>query len=476
MKKASFLSALLVLCVAAASVRAEEKVRVKKLPRATLRELAALQVPPPHPRETRHEEPRVFGKHTRDGRGVSTEADTPRVTITPTIAPPPIAIGFPADSTGILGPADASGAVSKTHVVGATNFAITVFSRTGTRLVSASLGQFWNGAGGGITDEVYDPRVAYDATANRWIAASIDDAEAVLIAVSVTGDPTGAWHRYSIYTPGCDYTRLALTRDTILVGTLVQDSTYSEILSLRKAELYAGAEDLSTGSALLDGDAVPVHAPESDVEYIVRSGDSTLDVFRLDSQFFASFDSGFFWEYPFDDYSPAGVTRAMSIGFGDVQAAVFRDGWLYAVHRIGDSTATQDGNALLWWKVDPTRALPHELGIIDSPNGTVYAYPSLAVNRKGGMVISFCTFSATTFPSASFVYRDPAGRVSTPRVVATGDSRVAGTDRWGDYTTVVEDPNGHDFWIGQMRATRNTWETWWAHVKVPLPKARGVRH
>ncbi|HYC60871.1 MAG TPA: hypothetical protein VEK79_15010 [Thermoanaerobaculia bacterium] len=466
------------LCVVAGSLGGEEKARVRKLPRATLRELAALEVPPPQARERRHEEPRVFGEHTRDGRrGVSTEADPPRLTTAATIAPPPIATGFPADSTGILSPADASGAVSKTHVVAASNIGITVLSRTGTRLVSATLGQFWHGAGGGILDEVYDPRVLYDAAANRWVTVAIDDAAAVLLGVSKSGDPTGEWIRYEIPVNGCDFTRLALTRDTILVSTLIDDANASAILSFQKAELYAGEEDLSIGNEFLDGDAVPVHAPESNVEYVVSSGDSHMILFRLDTQQFASFDSGFLWEYPFDDYSPAGVTRALSIGFGDVQAAVLRDGWLYAVHRIGTSNHTPDGNALLWWKIDPTGARPHELGVINSPNGTVYAYPSLAVNRKGGMVIGFCTFSATTFPSASFVYRDPAGRVSTPRVIATGDSRVAGTDRWGDYTTVVEDPlNGHDFWIGQIRATRNSWETWWANVKVPLPKARSARH
>lgn len=477
MKKTSLVAALLLLCALAGSVRAEEKPRIRKLPRATLRELAAIALPPPPPRERRHEEPRVFGEHTRDGRGISTEAEPARVTTTATIAPPPIAVAFPSDSTTILGPADASGAVSKTHVVGASNIGITVFSRTGTRLVSATLGQFWNGSGGSFLDEVYDPRVVYDTTANRWITVAVKEAKELLVAVTATGDPTGTWNRYSISIGGCDFTRLALTRDTILVGTLIDDATYSEILSIRKTELYAAATDLNIETDFFDGDAVPVHGPESQAEYVVSSGDSALRVRRIDiDSSTVYFDAGFSWHYPFDDMSPAGVTRALSIGFGDVQAAMLRDGWLYAVHRIGSSNHSPDGNALLWWKVDPTSARPHELGVIDSPTGTVYAYPSLAVNRKGGMVLSFCTFSATTFPSASFIYRDPAGRVSTPRVIATGDSRVSGTDRWGDYTTVVEDPNGHDFWITQIRATRNSWETSWSNVKVPLPRARGVRH
>jgi hypothetical protein len=30
------------------------------------------------------------------------------------------------------------------------------------------------------------------------------------------------------------------------------------------------------------------------------------------------------------------------------------------------------------------------------------------------MLISYCALSQTTYPSAAFVYRDPAGHLSTP--------------------------------------------------------------
>ena len=112
---------------------------------------------------------------------------------------------------------------------------------------------------------------------------------------------------------------------------------------------------------------------------------------------------------------------------------------------------TADGNALLWWKVDPDGIKSSEVGIIDSPAGTTYASPSLAVNRMGGMLISFCTLSKWTYPSASFVYRDSEGGVSNPAVIRVGDTPVQSWE-WGKYTTVVEDPNGRDFWVGQIYA------------------------
>jgi hypothetical protein len=465
---------VLAACLFVFSLRAEEVSRIRKLPAATFRELAAVEIPPPPARETRNESRRGYGRH--DEARVRSEAARPRVTTNATITPPPLVLGFASNSSPIISPADTHGAVSSTHILAATNLGFVVHTRTGAPVATASLSQFWNA---GNTQLIfYDPRVVYDAAANRWVAMAIRDAQAVMLAVSKTGDPTGQWTRYEIETPDCDYSRLALTRDTVMVNTIIGENETGEVMSFSKAELYAGVPDPDIDSTLVDADAMPVHAPESTVEYVVWSTDFSFNVNRLQDSpsLRRAFHTGFDWTYPFDDSAPQFGAGRVNIGFGDVQAAVLRDGWLYAVHRIGASQASPDGNALMWWKVDPTGAKPHEVGLIDSPAGIIYAYPSLAANRHGGMVISFCTFSATAFPSAAYVYRDPAGRISTPATIRTGTTALFGTDRWGDYTVVVEDPvNERDFWIGQVYATRNSWESWWSHVKVAPPRSRAVR-
>lgn len=472
------ISALLVLVCFAVSGRAETAARITKLPSATLRELAAIPSSPGVRRETRHEERRALGPHTRDGRTVRSEGVVaPRLTAQATIAPPPISVGFSSHSSLNLSPADAAGAVSKTHVVAASNAGLVVHTRTGVPVAKLTLKQFWS-ASPQVVD-IYDPRVAYDAVADRWIVVALRDANAVLLSVSASGDPVGAWTRYTIAVDDCDFTRLAMTRDTIVVATFLGFSGDSAVLSLSKAELYAAANAPAVRGFVLFNDPVPVNAPESAVEYIVITGDSDLSIRRLDQldQPTRVVEAGFTWQYPVADMAPqASTNNLLDMGYGDVQTAVYRGGWIYAVQRIGTSTRTSDSNALLWWKVDPSGVKAPELGLIDGPADTTYAYPSLAVNRDGGMLITYCTLSSTTYPSASFVYRDPAGRISTPSVVRTGDSSILNTDRWGDYTTVAEDPNGRDFWIGQVYATRHTWETWWANVTVPPARARAVRH
>jgi hypothetical protein len=298
----------------------------------------------------------------------------------------------------------------------------------------------------------------------------------LLVGVSASDDPNGAWFRYEIPFKSCDRSRLALTRDTIMVATEYAGQT---VLSFSKAELYAGVSSPAIRRAVVEVDSVPVQAPESAIEYVVTVSQSQLQVRRLDqlNEPPRAFNGGFGWQLPSNRAAPmAGSTNQLTLGRGDVQSAIFRDGWLYAVHRIGTSTRTDDDNALLWWKVDPAGVQPTETGIIDSPGNVTYAYPSLAVNRKGGMLISFCSLSKMNYPSASYVYRDPEGRISAPAVIRTGDTPVSGSSKWGEYTTVVEDPNGRDFWAGQIYATRQTWGIWWANVTIAAPRGRVVRH
>lgn len=458
---------------------AEETVRFTKLPAATLRQLAAVPAPPPMPRENRHERRNQY-LNLRGERGLRAQAVTaPLPTVLATIAPPPIAAGFASDTSQTLSPADSSGAVSRTHVVSASNAGIVVHSRAGAKIAQLSLGQFWRN--GNVVGDVYDPRLVYDETADRWLTAAIRDEQVFLLAVSANGDPNGAWTRYEINLDTADFTRLSLTRDTVLLSTTIEhaNDVVGVLFSFDKATLYPATPNFTARRYDVPWTAYPVHAPESAVEYIAMAEDGALFLKRLDqfTQPYRIVNAGFGWGFPFEDVAPQKDTNnELDLGYGEIQAAVYRGGWLYAVHRIGENARTNDENALLWWKVDPDGVRPGEIGIIDGPPGTYFAYPSLAVSKNGGMLISYCVLAKTIYPSAVFVYRDPAGRLSTPGTIHNGESPILGTDRWGDYTTVVSDPaNDRDFWIAQIYASHTDWQTWWAQVTPPAGRSRAVR-
>jgi hypothetical protein len=459
---------------------AEQTSVFRKLPALTLRQLAAIPAPPPLPHEKRHERRDQSPQVSRERARIRTNAVVAMPVIAAaSIAAPPVAAGFASDSSETLSPADSSGAVSRAHVVSASNAGIVVHTRNGARIAQLTLNQFWRN--GNIPDDIYDPRIVYDEAAGRWITAAIRHEKFLLLAVSVTSDPTGLWTRYEVSFDNCDYTRLAITRDTVLLGTIVdRNDTFTGVLfSFDKATLYPASENFVVRRFDVPWSAYPVDAPESNIEYIALVESGGLYTRRLDrmTEPYQLFEAGFSWEYPFEDYAPqAGTSNELDLGYGDVQAAVYRGGWLYAIHRIGQNPRTNDENALLVWRVDPDGARTGDVGIIDGPAGTFFAYPSLAVSGNGGMLASFCVLSKKNYPSAGYVYRDPAGRLSTAGAIRTGDSPILDTDRWGDYTTVVADPaNDRDFWIAQIYASRNNWQTWWAQVTPAAGRARAVR-
>ncbi len=469
MIRARSIFALVLSLSVAVPALAQTTVRAKRLPAATLRQLAAVPAPQVLPRENRHDDERKRTRTNILGKRVVRSNAAWTAVAAEAIASPRVAVGFPSDTSQFLSPADASGGVSRSHVFAVSNAGYVVHSRSGSKISQLSLSQFWRGTN--TIAEFYDPRLLYDAAADRWLTVALRNGEALMLAVSAGGDPTGAWTRYEMFLEECDYTRLALTRDTVLVNTV--KFAGGIIYSFKKSELYASPAEPSARQVQVGALAAVVHAPESTVEYFVEVAPGQLQVNRLDRLGEVHVvNAGFLWSDGDGQYAPQPGAGDVELGYGDIESAEYRDGWLYAVHRIGRSTRTTDDNALLWWKVDPDGVRATETGLIDDPD-IYYAYPSLAVNRRGDMLIAFNTFSATTYPSAAYVYRDARGRTSRVAKLKDGNSSTRITERWGDYTAVVLDPvNDTDFWTGQIYSATTHWATWWAHVKAPTTTKR----
>src|SRR4029079_222217 len=79
---------------------------------------------------------------------------------------------------------------------------------------------------GYTTEALFDPRVAYDSTWNRWIVTAIAVQESstvqrLFIAVSTTADPTGSFFTYNLnvtFFTGdfYDFPQLGMDQDAIL--------------------------------------------------------------------------------------------------------------------------------------------------------------------------------------------------------------------------------------------------------------------
>jgi len=400
---------------------------------------------------------------------------------TATIAPPKMRAAFSASDSGFLAPSDASGAVGKEYVVAATNAGLLIQDRAGAVLKGASLFTFLgNGVSG--SGVYYDPRIAYDAAADRWIVIGNNDRSGgvyMILAVSQTGDPRGTWTRYSLAIgdfPGIDFSRLALSRDTVMIGTQLTEASKCYIVSIRKSDLYAAPASLPTKQYdFVMYDVAPVQADEAPFEYAVHDNFGQIEVKRLEDSTWQKVERAITWSQN-TAYAPQpGTTNKLDTGFlYPIENAVYRNGSVYVVH----SGNRSGRSAIIWWKINPDTGARLDSGTIEDPAGEkYYAYPSLAVNRLGAMVIGFSTFSSKTYPAAGYVYRDPNGNVSTTAELKTGEGPFLWSDRWGDYTTTVMDPlNDRAFWTLQIVSLNNRWQTWWGKIELEPGRRRSARH
>ena len=109
-----------------------------------------------------------------------------------------------------VNPPDPVGDVGPNHYVEMINLVFAVYSKTGTRLLGpVDTGTLWDDFPiEDCTDPSGDPIVVYDQFADRWLLSQfttrgLDDPELPFyncVAVSQTGDPTGAYYRYAFIT------------------------------------------------------------------------------------------------------------------------------------------------------------------------------------------------------------------------------------------------------------------------------------
>src|SRR5215469_2898382 len=146
------------------------------------------------------------------GKSPPRTADVQRAKIVTTDAMPALGANFEGVSNlnGVF-PPDTNMAVGPNDILQVVNFSFAIYNKQGgTLLAPETLGTLWQGSGTQCDPNVDpaanggDPVVLYDEAANRFVVTQLAYPQLVLgsggyhecIAVSQTGDPTGAWFRY----------------------------------------------------------------------------------------------------------------------------------------------------------------------------------------------------------------------------------------------------------------------------------------
>jgi len=176
-----------------------------------------------------------------------------------------------------VNPPDPMGDVGPNHYVEMINLAWAVYDKTGNLLLGPlAIGSVWEGfAVEDCTDPSGDPVVLYDQTTDRWLLSQFTTRGPVYydcVAISQTGDPTGAYYRYAFITqpdpelPGGtffpDYPKYGVWTNSYIMTTRdFGDVTgYGiSVYALEKNKMIAGNPNARAVQFFLDSAVVPLN-------------------------------------------------------------------------------------------------------------------------------------------------------------------------------------------------------------------------
>jgi hypothetical protein len=390
------------------------------------------------------------------------------------LAPPTLKLSIEGDNQGTGGgyyPPDTEGATGIKHFVEVTNSHVDIYLKSnGTRVKSVSLASFL----GYFTKALFDPRVVYDRTWNRWVitAEAFPESSTVqryFFAISTTSDPTGSFFIYNLNATQFagtnnffDFPQLGLDQDAVLfTGNVFSPSSFlgPRLFAVAKARLYNGlgfyVPVFGPGNSF--GTLAPPIVLDQDAKtYIAsaRPSGNTLQLFTLrDSSraFGATLSAAS--DVPVNAYSVPGSAVQPASGntnrldSGDsrfVNTGTQNGGFVWQVHTIDLSGFA----AVRWYKINAvTNSVAISRYQFQSGNSSDFN-ASIAANDSGDVYLTWSSSSPSVFPQVIFNGErsgnipPTAGTVlftSSAALTGNFDSNF-GLQRWGDYSAVTVDP------------------------------------
>jgi hypothetical protein len=417
-------------------------------------------------------------------------------------------------------PPDPSGDVGPNHYMLATNVRFQIWNKTGTSLLGPSnLGTIWSGFPGPWSSSLNDgdPIVLYDEAADRWFIAQFslpnypNGPSYMLIAVSQTGDPTGSWHRYGFtYSYGIpDYPKFGVWPDGYymsanafssgslnFVGTVNQVFERSQMLTGAAAQSVTFTGSAGTTWSLLPSDwngatTPPANSPNYFLQLHDNSrygGSDGVDIYEFTVNWTSPGSSTFIGpsfigtsSYSsvngipqqgtgtlLDNLSDRAMNRLDYRNFGTHQSMV-------VCHTI-DAGGSRAGMRWYEFRMPASAWTLYQQGTYAPADGLERWMGSVAINSVGDIALAYSISGSTMVPSIRCTGRysnDALGQMTIPEeTIFNGVGYQSGLNRWGDYTQMVVDPNGINFWyVNQYQPTNGSfnWRTRIANIDYTVP-------
>jgi hypothetical protein len=416
-----------------------------------------------------------------------------------------------ADNSTITGirplPPDTNGDVGPAHYVQTVNLLMRVFNKTGVPLIPPIRMSSLFATLGGIcsTNDNGDPVVMYDPLADRWLVSQFaftglsTPPYHECIAISKTGDPTGAYYLYDFITPGNnfpDYPHFGVWPDAyymtdhqFLFGGSFNGSG---AFAFNRTKMLAGDPtasfvyfdlagiDPTIGGHLasdLDGPPPPVGTPNYFAYPIATEFGDAIDGMRIFSFHvdFAVPASSTFTERAESPIAVAAYDPNMC-GFArncipqpptGVSVDAISDRYMHRLQYRNFGTHESlvvahtvdvggDHAGARYYEV--RRTLPGGSFAVNeqasfAPDTDHRWMPSAAMDHLGNLAVGYSVSSTTTFPSIRYAGRlaaDPPGGLAQGEatLVAGAGSQTHASGRWGDYSMLAVDPTDDcTFWF-----------------------------
>jgi hypothetical protein len=430
-------------------------------------------------------------------------------------------------------PPDTEGDIGPNHYMQWVNLSFQIFNRAGVSLYGPANGNtLFSGFGGPCeTTNDGDPIVLYDRLANRWLASQFAFPAFPAgpfyqcIAVSQTGDPTGAWYRYQFQTSATklnDYPKFGVWPDGYyMTANLFFQNTFgwagTGVYVFDRARMLNGQvatmqffelPPADWGGMLpadLDGSTPP---PAGAPNYMMEVVDGAWDPANWPN------DELHFHRFHVDWINPANTTFNITPVIINIAAfdgllcnfqrsCIPQPGTIVGLDAIADRLMYRlayrnfgayqslvvnhtvdigtNHAAVRWYEVRNPMGNPPTLfqqGTYAPPDALHRWMGSIAQDRQGNMMLGFSTSNGTApnFPSIRYTGRlvtDPPGLMPQGEATlqqGTG-SQTHSASRWGDYSMMGIDPvDDCTFWYtNEYLSTTGPapWRTKIGYMKYP---------